>query len=216
MIAHASWIALYVPSDASVPSSADISPSRETVAVSFTFSPTVAPSILAMSAYVALSLLAYALSFHVVSDAVSNVNTASSLLHTVFSVAAAAASPVTFPVDDEPFPRFSVPGASVPGSAPPDASVPGSSLPGSFVPAASVLDSSVEPASSLPDSSVLGSSVSGSSLLISTSVISIVPAYAEFELYWKMISETAPASSMSNANDTWVCPSTKLSVLRNG
>ena len=210
-MAHASWIALYDPSDASAPSSADISPSRETVAVSFTFSPTVAPSILAMSAYVALSLLAYALSFHVVSKAVSNVSTASSLLHTVFSVTAAAASPVAFPVDDEPFPGF-----SVPDSTPPDASVPGSSLPGSFVPAASVLDSSVEPASSLPGSSVLGSSVSGSSLLISTSDISIVPAYAEFELYWKMISETAPVSSMSNANDTWVCPSLKLSDLRNG
>ena len=205
-MAHASWIALYDPSDASAPSRPDISPSSETVAVSFAFSPTVAPSILAMSTYVALSLLAYALSFHVVSKAVSNVSTASSLLHTVFSVTAAAASPVAFPVDDEPFPRFSVP----------DASVPGSSLPGSFVPAASVLDSSVEPASSLPGSSVLGSSVSGSSLLISTSDISIVPAYAEFELYWKMISETAPVSSMSNANDTWVCPSLKLSDLRNG
>ena len=209
-MAHASWIALYDPSDASAPSRPDISPSSETVAVSFAFSPTVAPSILAMSTYVALSLLAYALSFHVVSKAVSNVSTASSLLHTVFSVTAAA-SPVAFPVDNEPFPRF-----SVPDSAPPDASVPGSSLPGSFVPAASVLDSSVEPASSLPGSSVLGSSVSGSSLLISTSDISIVPAYAEFELYWKMISETAPVSSMSNANDTWVCPSLKLSDLRNG
>ena len=109
---------MYDPSDASAPSSADISPSRETVAVSFTFSPTVAPSILAISAYVAESLLAYALSFHVLSETASNVRTASELLHTVLSVIEGAATPVTFPVADDP----------PPGSSPPSGSSPESSL----------------------------------------------------------------------------------------
>ena len=188
LIAQASWIALYDPSDASAPSRPDISPSSETVAVSFAFSPTVAPSILAMSAYVSLSLLAYALSFHVVSEAVSNVNTASSLLHTVFSVMAGAAFPDTLPVAElEPFPD-SLPESPLPGFCP-------SSPPG-FCP------SSPSPPAS--------------SLCISTSDTDIVPVYAELELYWNTISDTAPISSTSNANVTSALPSAKLSVFRNG
>ena len=124
LIAQASWIALYDPSDASAPSRPDISPSSETVAVSFAFSPTVAPSILAISAYVSLSLLAYALSFHVVSEVASNVRTASELLHTVLSVIEGAATPVTFPVADDPPPGSSPPS----GSLPPSGSSPESSL----------------------------------------------------------------------------------------
>ena len=187
---------MYDPSDASAPSRPDISPSSETVAVSFAFSPTVAPSILAMSAYVSLSLLAYALSFHVVSEAVSNVNTASSLLHTVFSVMAGAAFPDTLPVAElEPFPD-SLPESPLPGFCP-------SSPPG-FCP------------SSPPGVCPSSPSPPASSLCISTSDTDIVPVYAELELYWNTISDTAPISSTSNANVTSALPSAKLSVFRNG
>ena len=86
--------------------------------------------------------------------------TASELLHTVLSVIEGAATPVTFPVADDP----------PPGSSPPSGSLP--------------------PSGSSPESS----------LWISTSDIDIVPVYAEFELYWNIISFTAPVSSTSNAN----------------
>ena len=83
LIAHESWIALYEPSAASAPSSPEKSPLSVTFAVSTAFLPTDTSSILPSSGYAPVSLLAYTLSDHFASTAVSNTNVSEVMLHAV-------------------------------------------------------------------------------------------------------------------------------------